>query len=52
MRALKPDVKIFACEVETAAPLSASLQAKTPVKVEYKPSFIDGIGSTSGRNSQ
>ncbi len=37
--------KTFACEVETAAPLSASLAAGRPVSTEYAPSFVDGIGA-------
>lgn len=45
LRALKPDVRIFACEVETAAPLAASLAAGIPVTVKYAPSFISGIGA-------
>ena len=40
-------VKIFASEVETAAPLAASLIAGHPVNAEYKASFVDGIGSRS-----
>jgi threonine dehydratase len=47
IRAIKPDVRIYACEVETAAPLAASLAAGKPVEIEYKPSFVDGIGSPS-----
>ncbi len=45
IRVLKPAVKIYAAEVETAAPLSASLAAGKPVEVDYTPSFVDGIGS-------
>ena len=45
MRDVSPDVRIFASEVETAAPLGASLNAGKPVEVEYIPSFIDGIGA-------
>jgi threonine dehydratase len=37
--------RVFACEVATAAPLSASLDAGRPVEVAYSPSFVDGIGS-------
>src|SRR5215813_10356976 len=44
-RRLRPRVKIFAAEVETAAPLSASLAAGSPTTVNYTPSFVDGIGS-------
>jgi len=45
IKAIKPEVKIFASEVETAAPLAPSLAAGHPVKVEYIPSFVDGMGS-------
>ena len=44
VRALKPDVRVFACEVEGAAPLAASLAAGKPVTIENKRSFVDGIG--------
>ena len=43
-RALRPRVKVYACEVETAAPFAASLAAGKPATVEYTPTFIDGIG--------
>jgi threonine dehydratase len=43
-RALKPGVRVFACEVEGAAPLAASLAAGKPVTIENKRSFVDGIG--------
>lgn len=46
-RALKPDTRIFASEVETAAPLAASLKADHPVRVEYQASFVDGIGGST-----
>ena len=45
VKAIKPGVKVFASEVETAAPLSPSLAAGEPVKIEYTPSFVDGMGS-------
>jgi threonine dehydratase len=44
-RALAPGIKIFASEVETAAPLAASLAAGRPREVIYTPSFVDGIGA-------
>ena len=47
MRALRPEVRVWACEVETAAPFSASLAAGRPVKVDHTPSFVDGIGGRS-----
>jgi len=45
LRTLVPHVKIYAAEIETAAPLAASLAAGEPRMVEYQPSFVDGIGS-------
>jgi len=45
IRARKPDTKVYACEVETAAPLAASLAAGEPREIAYSPSFVDGIGS-------
>ena len=45
LKTIKPGVKVFASEVETAAPLAPSLAAGEPVKVEYIPSFVDGMGS-------
>jgi threonine dehydratase len=47
IRALKTATKIFACEVETASPLSVSLQADEPRTVKYTASFVDGIGGKS-----
>lgn len=47
LRALKPDTRIYAVEVETAAPLAASLRTGAPATVEYTPSFVDGIGGVS-----
>ncbi|HXS96197.1 MAG TPA: pyridoxal-phosphate dependent enzyme [Candidatus Limnocylindrales bacterium] len=40
-----PHVTVYAAEIETAAPLAASLAAGEPRTVEYQPSFVDGIGS-------
>jgi threonine dehydratase len=45
LRALKPDVKAYAVEVSTAAPLAPSLGAGEPVEVEYHASFVDGMGA-------
>lgn len=46
-KAVRPSVRVYACEVETAAPLSASLRAGKPVAIERAPSFVDGIGGSS-----
>ena len=40
----RPDVRVLACEVSTAAPLARALEAGHPVEVGYTPSFVDGIG--------
>jgi threonine dehydratase len=45
VKALKPSVRVYAAEVATAAPLEASLKAGSAQVVDYKPSFVDGIGS-------
>lgn len=47
LRALKPGVAVYACEVETAAPLAAALAAGSPKTIERLPSFVDGIGGLS-----
>ena len=45
MRALNSKCKVFTAEVATAAPLAVSMAAGTPQTVDYKPSFVDGIGA-------
>jgi len=45
LRALRPVCRVYAAEVETAAPLAPSLAAGSPQAVAYRPSFVDGIGS-------
>jgi len=48
MRELKPQVRVFAAEPETAAPLAASLAAGRAVHYEnWTPSFVDGAGGKS-----
>lgn len=47
LRHLRPEARVYAVEVATAAPLAPSLRAGHPVEVDYHKSFIDGIGSTS-----
>jgi threonine dehydratase len=44
VKAVRPQAKVYAVEVETAAPLAASLAAGTPTPVEYVRTFVDGIG--------
>lgn len=45
VRALGHAARVFACEVETAAPLAASLRAGEPREIEVRASFVDGIGA-------
>jgi threonine dehydratase len=45
LKALKPAVKIFAAEVDTAAPFTASYSQGQPVVVPYQHSFVNGIGA-------
>ncbi len=42
---LSPGTRVYACEPETGAPVSAALAAGQPVPVDYTPSFVDGAGS-------
>ncbi|MGD8882470.1 MAG: pyridoxal-phosphate dependent enzyme [Desulfobacterales bacterium] len=45
LRALKPDIKVYACEVDSGAPLAASLAAGKPVEIDHTPSFVDGVSA-------
>ena len=45
MRALNSKCKVYAAEVATGAPLAASFAAGSPRTVDYKRSFVDGIGA-------
>lgn len=47
LRARRPEARVLACEVETASPLTASLAAGEPRTIDYRPSFVDGIGGRS-----
>ncbi|MBW4050795.1 MAG: pyridoxal-phosphate dependent enzyme [Proteobacteria bacterium] len=44
VRALKPGVKVIACELETAQPFSESLRAGRMVSVPSRPGFVSGVG--------
>lgn len=47
IQAEKPGVPVYACEIETAAPLAASWAAGQPSSINRIPSFVDGIGGKS-----
>ncbi len=48
VKAMKPGIKVFAAEPETAAPLARSLAAGSPQAFpEWQASFVDGAGGQS-----
>ncbi len=47
VKAVRPEARILASEVETAAPFTASWKAGEAQSVDYVPSFVDGIGGKS-----
>jgi threonine dehydratase len=44
VRALKPDVKIIACELTSAHPLKAAFDAGGPAETPHEPGFVSGVG--------
>jgi threonine dehydratase len=47
MKARDVTTKVYACEVETAAPFRASLEAGRALTIDHKPSWVDGISGRS-----
>lgn len=47
VKARSPGVQVFAAEVDTAAPLAASLASGEPTTIERRATFVDGIGGSS-----
>jgi threonine dehydratase len=46
LHAVSPKTKVYVCEPETGAPVTAALaNAGVPVPVPFTPSFVDGAGS-------
>lgn len=45
LKGLGSAARVYACEVEGAAPFAASLDAGEAVDIEMTPSFVDGIGA-------
>jgi threonine dehydratase len=45
VKAARPEVRFYAAEPETGAPVAATLAAGTPTAVDYVASFVDGSGS-------
>jgi threonine dehydratase len=44
VRALRPEVKIIACELETAKPFTEARKAGKPVTNSYDSGFVSGVG--------
>jgi threonine dehydratase len=44
VRASRPDVRVYAAEVETSAPFTAAVAHGEPTAISSTPSFVDGIG--------
>jgi threonine dehydratase len=47
IRRLKPENRMVAAESEAAEPAAAALANGRPVRVRHRPSFVDGMGSTT-----
>jgi threonine dehydratase len=48
VKALRPDVRVWGAEPETAAPLARSFERQSPQTFEeWQPSFVDGAGGMS-----
>jgi threonine dehydratase len=47
LKALKPDIKVWGAEPETAAPAALSFKLGAPQKFDRIPSFVDGAGGQS-----
>jgi threonine dehydratase len=45
IRQIRPQCRMYAAEVATAAPLTPSLAAGTPQTVNYQATFVDGMGA-------
>ncbi|CAF2159265.1 unnamed protein product [Rotaria magnacalcarata] len=44
---LKPSIDIFACEIETGAPLNAAFNAGDTIRISVQNSWVNGIGISS-----
>ena len=46
LAALSPETRVYVCEPETGAPVTAALEhGGVPTPIDYRPSFVDGAGS-------
>jgi len=44
VRAIRPDVKIIACELTSAHPVKAAFEAGAPAETPHEPGFVSGVG--------
>lgn len=44
VRAIKPGVKIIACELSSAHPLKSAFEAGAPAQTSHEPGFVSGVG--------
>jgi threonine dehydratase len=44
VRAIRPDVKIIACELQSAHPVKAAFDAGAPTETPHEPGFVSGVG--------
>ena len=47
VHATKPDLPVYAAELDGRAPFRAALDAGRPVTISYESSFVDGMGGTT-----
>jgi threonine dehydratase len=45
VKAHRPEIRVLAVELETAAPLTASLAAGEPREIDYRATWVDGAGA-------
>ncbi len=45
VKALAPSARVYAAEADTGAPLAAAFEANAPREIEWRRSFVDGLGS-------
>ncbi len=45
VKAHRPETELFGVEIDTAAPLNATLAAGAPQEIEYQTTFVDGAGA-------
>ena len=45
VKAIRPSVRVYACEPETGAAATTAFAAGGPTEIDYTPSFVDGAGS-------